>query len=494
MARAPVSYGTFAFGHLPFAAENIGVSNQYSLLIGGVDFSSYLEQDTWSVTGNFGRQGTTAHFQLLDDFTETYNTNTPTAHFHIAPASEVLFTDTVSGQTLFAGYCFAPNIITFTPGLTEWGLDCIDYTTRADNIIVLGEFYGETADQAILKLFSSGGAAPSTITAAAEADGGYIAPGPTLGKLQLAYTTLSQALMRISRLASQSTDYSWYVDQNRNLHFISLAQSPPPTLTLSDNQAAFGNDGSNISATFGTFDATPNNFTYVWDGSVIRNSCIVRGANVNKPVVDSWRGTGSTRQWLLSYVIDSEVSQPILKINGVQFKPNPTVISQGSQTVGNGYEITQNAAGMWVLNAMGTVPTPGSGALIELSYTASQPIVTKQDNAASQAAYADSKGPMVLQSFISDQTLTSLSAAIGRGQGELQEYQWVQERVQLITNENWPGHINPGDTFTLYASRVPDSQNNWQLGVLGTFLAIQVTINGKQGNFRTYSITGTRIA
>jgi hypothetical protein len=476
----------------------------YSLLIDGTQYAPYLEQDTWTVSMNYGRQGTTASFQLLDDFTQSYNVGEPTYGVCIVPLTEIIFQDTSTGALIFAGYNTAPNITWYSPGLAEWSLPCVDYTLRSDNIVVIADLFGLTADVMIKTLLEA--ASASTITGDLTANGGYLAPGPALGRLQFDYTTLSQAITKIARLSSQQTDFNWYIDNNRQVHFISLAQLPTPTITFSDYQSEFGANGSNIGVNFGTFRGGYNDFSYVYDGSTIRNSAIVQGSYVTTPRTDWFVGNGVTSAWALSYVINSVISGAattsstgtattsiLLYVNGAL--TNVSSVSQGNTPVGAGWYYTQNQVGTWILVAP-SPPTPGTQ--IEFQYTANQPIITQQDNNASQVYYGDSHGRLMLQTFVSDTALTSLSAAIQRGQGELQEYQWAQERVTLTTNESWPGHISTGDTFYGHFSRVLDSQNSYSIGLTpatnAIFLVVQCNIAGQQGNFRQYTITACRVS
>src|ERR1700756_5535808 len=93
----------------------------YQLSIGGVEYGQFLEHDTWTITQNFGRQGTTAHFQLFDDWSQ----RTPSVpQVIVKPLQEVMFTDTSTGAVLFAGYATAPNITTFSQTANEWLIDC----------------------------------------------------------------------------------------------------------------------------------------------------------------------------------------------------------------------------------------------------------------------------------------------------------------------------------------------------------------------------------
>ena len=95
---------------------------------------------------------------------------------------------------------------------------------------------------------------------------------------------------------------------------------------------------------------------------------------------------------------------------------------------------------------------------------------------------------------ISDTSLLTLLQAQQYGQSQLYEYAWPQERVTFTTAEFWTGHIQIGQSFTFHSSFIIDSSSGTPVqGFTGTFLAIQVSITGVQGAFRTYAINAVRV-
>src|SRR5690242_1792459 len=114
-------------------------------LLNNVDLSSRLRQDDWSVQENFGRQGSTASFTLIDEHVgedgapDTWNVA-------VAPLSTVKLTDLTLGKTLFAGLCVNPVMTWQSPILNTWALECKDFTDYADKAYVFGDFRGMSAD------------------------------------------------------------------------------------------------------------------------------------------------------------------------------------------------------------------------------------------------------------------------------------------------------------------------------------------------------------
>src|SRR6476661_5609841 len=99
-----------------------------------------------TINQNFGRQGSTATFTLVDDYSTT---GTPA--FTIKPLSQVSFFDNTANVSMFAGV--VTNVsLDVLKGINYWNLSCTDYAFYADNAIVQGTFIGMTIDQIIVAL------------------------------------------------------------------------------------------------------------------------------------------------------------------------------------------------------------------------------------------------------------------------------------------------------------------------------------------------------
>jgi hypothetical protein len=168
-------------------------------------------QQQMSITQNFGRQGDTAVFTLVDDW---QGFSTP--QIFIPVLSQVSLYDVNISTYLFAGVVNDPVLFVDGPNRNEWILNCTDYTFYADNAVVKGIFNGFTIDQIVVDLTRQ---ADCGINAATIANGGFVAPAPSVNTINFNYATLSAAWKSLASQASSSTPYGWYVDQNRNLHF-----------------------------------------------------------------------------------------------------------------------------------------------------------------------------------------------------------------------------------------------------------------------------------
>jgi len=461
----------------------------YQLLVNGVDLSAHLDQSGWNVTQNFGRQGDTANIHLVDDFGSAANP-LATNNFVIKPLQSVVLKTTVTTNLdtiLFAGRVTTPNFASTTPDTNDWILDCVDYTSDCDNVIVSGDYSGWTADAIIIDMFSqanaqwvAGGGQAMTTTG--------VQAGPTIQRVQINYLTLTSALVKVTRLASQYVDYAWYIDYNRNVNFITLQSTvSAPVATFTDARPT-----AQPTKTLSYF--LEDDYAYLWDGTSLRNSMIVRGTTFTTTFQDAFVGNGYQTSWPLTYHVTAD-STATLTVGGIS---NSVEVLDNTGNTGapatstDQFIITQNANLQWFLQVNPNYgSTPGSGAKIAISYTYDAPILARADNAASQAEYTGTNGGL-FQGSITDSTLVTLSSAVQRGQVELQSYQWIQERVTFTTVDNWPNHIAAGQAFNLVSARTPDSQNGWAMGLNGTFIVVSNQYGGTQGNYRGYTVTGTR--
>jgi hypothetical protein len=430
-------------------------------------------QTQTTISQNFGRQGDTATISLAEEYTTTPGLVVPVE-------SQVSMVDHTAGQTLFAGVCNDPILVPDGPTRNEWTLNCTDYTFYADNAIVHGVWYGQTVDQIVIALTAQ---ANCGITAASIADGGFVAPGPQLASFVLNYTTLSSAWRTLSQLAGQVTPFGWYVDENRALHFYDAtsAQNSGVTFTTSPTTAGSLTEGH----------LSPDSFGYEWDGTAIRNRILVQGATqtishgptTTTPPTDTWKGNGAQLSWPLRYTV---TGTPVLTVGGVT---TPVTLVQAGSTSTDPWQIGQNAAGGWFLNALNA---PAEGVILRLWYDYQVPIVAQANDAASQATYTGPNRGLFTE-FISDSSLTTVPMALSRALRERQEYAFAVERINFTTTPEWLGWIRAGQTCRLVNQFIPDAERSYAWGVDDTFIAIANTTTFGDGGYSTSQITAIRL-
>lgn len=445
------------------------------------DFTRYLAYggtaQRLGVTQNFGRQGDTATIPLVDDwqgFTQ------PT--FYIPVESQVLLYDNLAATTLFAGVITKPNLVVTGPNRNEWVLACTDYTYYADNTIVHGTYNGLSIDAIIVAATLQGNCG---ISARTPAGGGFVTPAPVLTQVNLPYQTLASAWRSLAQLASSSTPYGWYVDENRRLHFFDATTALPSGVTFTTSPTAAG-AGSLTEGHIGR-----DGFDYEWDGTSIRNKILVQGAsqtittNLNGNPTDRWRGDGVQTSWPLRYTV---TGSPSLYVNG---RSTAVVVATGGAPVGAApWAVEQNSFGQWFLHA---ASTPGTGWIIEIWYSYQVPIVAQASDTASQLEYTGPNGG-VFTEYISDTSLSTASMALARAMRQKTEYAFAAERVTFTATEEFFGWVRAGQTFRFTNSLVPDSRAAYSWGLVNaTFLCISNSVTFGAGGYRRMTICGVRV-
>lgn len=425
-----------------------------------------------TITQNFGRQGDTATFVLLDEYATTQN-------FYIPPMSQISLYDNLAFANLFAGVVNTPTLVVTSPNRNEWVLQCTDYTLYADNINVQGTFNGLPIDQIVVLLTQQ---ANCGITAVTVANGGFVAPAPVINTVSFNYVTLSNAWLTLSQLAGTSVPYGWFVDENLALHFYSSD-------TAIDSEVTFTTDITTSGSLTEGHIVLDNNMAYEWDGTTLHNKILIQGgsqtftADLTKPATDTWKADGTQTAWPLRY---TATGTPTLRINGV----NTVVVLESNGTVAtSGWAIEQNAFGGWFLVS---VSAPRAGSVIKLWYDYQVPIIAQASDPASQIEYDGPNGG-VFEEFISDSTLTTSSMALARAQRERTEYAFVAERATFTTSPEWFGWIRAGYVCTYDNEFVPDSFNSWAPGLNDQFIVVTNTVTFGDGGYRTMDITSVRI-
>lgn len=432
-------------------------------------YSGHSQQFT--ITQNFGRQGDTAAFPLVDEHSGTPN-------IFIPAMSRIKLYDGNCDQVLFAGVVSDPVLSVTGPNRNEWTLNATDYTFYADNAIVHGVFNGYTTDQVVISLTR---AADCGISAASTADGGFVAPGPQLANFILNYGSLSDAWRKLAVLAGASTPYGWYVDENRALHFYDASTALDSGVTFTTNPTVGG------STTQGHI-LLDGQDKYEWDGTSVHNKILVQGATqtvsqpVTGPATDTWLSDGAQQAWPLRYTVSGT---PTVKVAGTEV--TVTSVTPGV-TSPPGWSCQQNAVGQYFLF---TSSPPAYGAEIQAWYSYQVPVVAQATDYSSVATYTGPNGG-VFAEFVSDSTLTTTPMATLRAQQERTEYAYAVERATFDTSEDFLGWVRAGQTCRYDNQFIYDTaSHSW--GVNDTFLVTSSQVTFGTGGYRQLQVTAVRL-
>ena len=440
-----------------------------------------------SLSQNFGRQGDTGTFTLVDDYTGQAQPN-----FVVKALSQVSFFDNTANVSLFTGVV---TDVTLDVLMNQniWTLSCTDYAFYADNAIVQGTFIGQTIDQIVVALTQQANCGITALQVA-QSNGittGYVSPAPLITSFVLNYSTLSEAWRKLATLASQTTPYGWFVDQNRNLHFFDQTSAQASGTTFITTPTYVGSSTPNLTEGHISFG---NSFGYEWDGASVRNRILVQGATQvvkygnyrTATPVDLWQTNGVQQSWPLRYTV---TGTPVLTVNNTVTPV--TLVSAGGSFTGTGWTIAQNYVGSWFLNGPGGAPAAGQ--TIRLWYDYQVPIIAQANDTNSQATYNGPNGG-VFTEYISDTSLTNVPMAQARAFRQRQEYSFVAERITFSTSPDWMGWIRAGQTFKLTNSFIPDDRNSYAWGLTNaTFICIQNSVQFIDGGYRVCQVKAIRI-
>ena len=446
---APVSYAT----HLAWAGAN----------------------QSPTITQNFGRQGDTATFPLVEDF----GSGAPTVA--VLAESQISLYDNTAAVSLFSGVVTAPTQCVINPTMNEWDCACVDYTLYADNKDVRGIFYGWTVDQIVISLTAQAGCG---ITAASTADGGFVEPGPQLASYVLNQNPLSTAWRQLAALAGGNTPYGWFVDQNLELHFFDATTAQASGVTFTTSPTVEG------SLTEGHINLDSQN-AYTQDATSLANLVLVQGANLPHPggspstkaPTDTWVGNGVQNAWPLRYTVSGT---PTVHAGGVK---QAVVVAQSGATASGPWVVEQNSVGGWFLVA---ATAPPAGTVVQAWYTYLTPIIAQAQDLPSQAQFT---GPNlgVFERFVSDSSLTTPPMALARAQQMRTEYAFPVQRVVFNTSPDFIGWVRAGWTCTVHNTLLYDPQSQAWGGIVDTFIITANTISFGQGGYRSMAITAVRI-
>ena len=491
------------------------------------DYSKYLIYSGGgsapTVTQNFGRQGDTGSISLYDPQYSHEKFNAQGDHvIHVKPTftipafSKVHIVDQTiadlpeaalyNNGILFSGYVSNPSLTIESASSAIWDLSLIDFSGYANATSVYGQYEGLAMDDLVVRLVRL---ADCGIKAAKVSKGGYVSPGPVLQRMVFSHENLTNALSKISKTASATSAYGWYVDDHLNLHFydqqqadashIKVTDRPSSRTTLSFNEAHIAMDGS---------------LKYEFDGQSLYNRAIVSGATTTTrpkppkpptytkkgkvrvqkpgPATDQWTATAGQGSFNLSRVPDVPAGEPTLIVNN-SFQT--ISYDDGTATPTTQWYIREAANGTWSVNLNtgggGTAPPPG--ATVSLWYAYQTQITAQADDTVSQLAIG---GPNrgVFTKTVNQRTLTTAAAAYQRAVREITEFGHPQERITFTTTPEWVGTWRAGQTFRLNSRFLLDSKNGFTPGLVADFMITQATMSVTDQGFRTWSVTGVRVS
>lgn len=341
----------------------------WTLMIAGTDRTSDYERGTLEIAYSLTYTNNTCSFNLF---------GTKPNH-----GDSVVISDTDLGA-LFGGIIVVlegeevdePNI------KMRWQVQCNDYSEQLDQRLVVETYAAQTADYIVGDILTK------YVDAAFTLDAGT-ATAPTIEAIQFNYVPVSQAFTQLADYVG----WSWNVSPGKVISFFNPDDlMTPAPMALSDG---------------GMF----TNFKPSIDTQNLRNRVyVLGGTTLSDMFIYEVKADGAADIWVLPH------------------KPHDITMTVGgvAKTIGvenlhdeASYDYMMNYENQYVRCSSGT-STPGAGTTMHFEYKYDIDVISMAEDLASQVAIkAIQGGTGIYEHMISDDALTTLTAAEAAGQADI---------------------------------------------------------------------------
>ncbi len=408
--------------------------------IGGVDYSSKVEQSTLSIDKQLMHKGDTCRFNLFD-FTRALP--------QFDSFSALVLQDQ-AGNVRFNGLLAVDRTSTPDAASNVHQISGQDATWFL-NMRLANKKYSSTSIDAIARdLIAS--YVPELTTAGVQVG----LPGvPTFSASHL---KISDALDKLVRLGSTGAFLMWDVSPTNDLQFFDSNNVPSSGVTLVDTP-----DNGTTTVAY-----QRDSFWYESDVTQIANTITVRGGTfVSNTHVQTWGADGVTTGFSFDYVPDTDP-------NNKGFVPNVTVagvaqsvaIDNSTGFGSNQVLIATSSDGQSASLTFATAPA--SGATVQAVYVYDVPIFIKLTDPTSVASFG------TWESYVTDTTLVSQPAAARRAFGELSQFSKPVHRAEVHLRKDYIGPLDVGQTVGLV---------NSQIGLNTTMIVAGYNMKGLGGGY-----------
>ncbi len=390
-----------------------------TLTIGGVDRSSMLQKGSLQIADE-AQNRSTCRFALVD----TAGVYRPTT------GVEVRITD-ADGNTVFGGSVEKPRRSKRRKGgALATDVTCVDYNQIADRHIVARSYVGQTAGYIVRDIVANdlAGEGIAVVGSSISVTGSQIGvseigtavigairhtgvqDGPVIDEATFVYEKASAAFDALAELVG----FYWNIGYDKVLTFAPPEQVQAPFAIVEGSDDVDADRRSNF-----------RDLVVEESREQYRNRQYLRaGTGETDPRVESFKGDGATKSFLLSFPAHTE---PVVTVNGVP----KSVGIQGVETGQDWYwnkgesELTQDDAAAALTSADTLAAT----------YTGEYPliVVSSNDNAiAARAAVEGGSG--VYEEIIDDESLDTVDLANDKAAALLRRYGRIPERIDFQTD------------------------------------------------------------
>lgn len=362
-----------------------------TLTIGGTDFLPRYKTNSSQVTSQIQNQGDTFLFSLVIKSGGTLPQT----------GQEVVFKD--GSRFLFGGYLSRLTPVEYGIGkLIEYQCEATDYTYLLVNKNVQETYTNQTLGFIVADLLTKYVASGYGLTHV------NTAAGPTVATVTFNHIPLRQCFEKLAKL----TNYVWYLDYQKDVHFFDPNNAPIAPEKVSDTSANIEQLAINS------------------DVSQVRNNIVLQGGiSESANFQDIFIGDAQARGWVLTNTVVTMVSIELDTGSGYVSK---VVGKEGVDDESISYFMYVPDRGSFRM-AVGS-PTPAVGNKIRVTYTYPLAILTTVQDAGSVIFMMALEGGDGIHSYtITDSTLVSLAQAKARGIQELAAFSLPILEGQFVT-------------------------------------------------------------
>lgn len=348
-----------------------------TLTIGGTNFLPVYKTGSCVISSQLQNQGNTLSMRLAVRTGGTLPQS----------GQEIVFKD--GSRFLFGGFVTRLNPTEYGVGqLITYDLEASDYTYLLTNKYAQASYTNQTLAYIVADLLSTNLASGYGVTHT------NTATGPTIASVTFNHISLRQCFEKLAKL----TNYIWWMDYEKDLHFVDPAMTTAAPETVTDSS-------SNIET-----------MVINTDVSQVRNQIVIQGGTqASANYADIFIGDGQARGWVLTYAIKTMITIEldtgagyVTKIIGVEGTDDETVCYFMYSTSRGSFRMASGSS------------TPTSAHKIRVTYKYALPVLTIVSDSTSIALMSALEGGDGVHGFvINDSTITSQEQARKRGQQEL---------------------------------------------------------------------------
>lgn len=353
--------------------------------INGVDLKDYVLKSSLTIQNNLTDKVDSCSLVLIE----------PPSKPQQGEVIIITYTQGSYSSILFGG--IIDNIVCnrISPTQFRYDVSCVDYQRILEYRLVTESYDGQSCKDIIEDIISR------YVNASWGFTTNNVQTGPTIDKITFNYLPVSECIRKLAKI----TNYEWYVDENKDIHFFQSETNPAPYEVDSDNSAI-------------------RNLNMNWDFSGVINRVNVHGGSyLSSPKTESFSGDDTTVEWNLEFGPHDLVLY--LGATGGGISGATKYENIGAKNLNDGsplYDFLVEFPTKKIYVNPGIGPTPATGETLWAVYLYDVKVIARINDEGAQAYAASLEGgDGIHETLIKDETITNQDEASDRAYAEIYE-------------------------------------------------------------------------